>query len=229
MSLLRTWIGAAAAVLALTAAACSSSITGAARNTASVSSAAAASSVTSSSHPPFSAAATSPVARSASASADRLTPTNSTLRLGRTATVSWQSATATTNVATIAMTLTSVKKGAIADLKNFQLDAQTKQGVPFYITVKFVDVGAKPVKLGGIFGDITAYNGQGDAVNNITLLGDFPTCQGTPPDSLPVGKNYAQCEVYVAPAGQTVRSVVFHSFVDTKNALTETKITWTVT
>jgi hypothetical protein len=164
-----------------------------------------------------------------SGTAGSLTPTNSTLRLGHTATVSYQSATATRDIAKIAMTPTSVRKGAIADLKNFQLDAQTKQGVPFYVTVKFVDVGATPARLSGIFGDIAAYNAQGDAVNNITLLGAFPTCDGVSPDSLPVGKKYTQCEVYIAPAGQAVRTVVFHSFVDTKKGLTETKITWMVT
>jgi hypothetical protein len=117
-----------------------------------------------------------------------------------------------------------VKRGSIADLKDFKLDAQSKTGVPFYVTAEFTNVGNKTIKPSGIFGTIDARNAAGDEVTALNLIGDFPRCDGIPPDTLAPGKSFTECQVYVAPAGQRVATVVYDHFVQ----LEETEISWTV-
>ena len=154
----------------------------------------------------------------------KLTPTGTTLKVGRTATVEYETKSLAKTTTRLAITAKSVRKGSIADLKDFNLDAQTKVSEPFYITMTFKNVGTKPMEPGGIFGLINAHNTSGDELNRLSLLGDFAPCEGTPPKILKVGAAYTECDVYVAPAGQDVGKVVFGHFIDT----TETEITWKV-
>jgi hypothetical protein len=152
-----------------------------------------------------------------------LTPTGTKLRVGQTAVVEYETKSLSKVTTKLAITVKSVQKGSIDDLKGFNLDAQTKVSQPFYVTVSFKNVGGKPMEPGGIFGLINAHNTTGDELNQLTLLGDFPKCQGTPPKTLGPGKAFTQCDLYVAPAGQDVKEVVFAHYVE----LDETEITWT--
>jgi hypothetical protein len=157
-----------------------------------------------------------------------LTQTGSVLRTGQTATVPYQVDTNATGVSTLAITISSVTKGSITDLKDFQLDASSKQGTPYYVSATFKNVGDKAVKPSGIFGVIEVQDAAGDALNDLTLLGDFSKCQGTEPDSLAVGASFTLCDVYIAPAGTSATKVVFDNFVDTSATdSSETTITWT--
>jgi hypothetical protein len=154
----------------------------------------------------------------------KLTPTGATLKVGQTATVEYETKSLAKQTTRLAITAKAVRKGAIADLKDFNLDAQTKVSEPFYVTMTFKNVGSRPMEPGGIFGLINAHNTDGDELNRLSLLGDFKKCEGTPPKTLKVGASYTECDVYIAPAGQDVGKVVFGHFVDT----TETEITWKV-
>jgi hypothetical protein len=152
----------------------------------------------------------------------KLTPTGTTLRMGQTATVEYETKSLAKTTTHLAITAKSVRKGAIGDLKDFNLDAQTKVSEPFYVTMTFKNVGPRPMEPGGIFGLINAHNTDGDELNRLSLIGDFKPCEGTPPKTLKVGASYTECDVYVAPAGQDAGKVVFGHFIDT----TETEITW---
>ncbi|HEV7651722.1 MAG TPA: hypothetical protein VGP26_26510 [Actinophytocola sp.] len=154
----------------------------------------------------------------------KLTPTGTTLKVGQTATVEYETKNLAKATTRLAITAKSVRKGAIADLKGFNLDAQTKVSEPFYVTMTFKNVGPRPMEPGGIFGLVNAHNTDGDELNRLSLLGEFTPCEGTPPKTLKVGAAYTECDVYVAPAGQDVGKVVFGHFIDT----TETEITWKV-
>jgi hypothetical protein len=154
----------------------------------------------------------------------KLTPNGTKLNLGQTATVLFETKTLAKQTTKLAITAKSVRKGAIDDLKNFNLDAQTKVSVPFYVTMTFKNVGAKPMEPGGIFGLINAHNSGGDALSRLSLIGEFKPCEGTPPKTLKVGASFTECDVYVAPKGQDVGKVVFGHFVGTD----ETEITWKV-
>lgn len=152
----------------------------------------------------------------------KLTPTGTTLKVGQTATVEYETKSLAKDTTRLAITAKSVRKGAIADLKDFNLDAQTKVSEPFYVTMTFRNVGKRPMEPGGIFGLVNANNTDGDELNRLSLIGEFKPCEGTPPKILKVGASYTECDVYVAPAGQDVGKVVFGHFVGTE----ETEITW---
>jgi hypothetical protein len=208
----------AAAALGVLLTACSSSKSGSGSAVTTVP-------VTTSAAAPSTPAVTSVAPSSAAApsgGAAGLTPTDSTLSLGATAKVLYELKTLSNETTTLAIAVQSIKQGSISDLKDFKLDAQTKTGVPFYVTASFKNVGAKAVDPGGIFGTISAFNEAGDEVPSINLIGDFPKCEGLPPDSLAPGKSFTECDVYIAPAGQKVASVVYEHFVGDN----KTKITW---
>jgi hypothetical protein len=160
---------------------------------------------------------------SASAAADGLTPDGTKLKFGQTAKVGYSYGTAATT-GPYELTVT-VKKGSISDLSDFDLDAQTKLGVPFYVTEVVKNVGTAAGQVSGWGGALTVKNVAGDEIDSITLLGDFPTCQGNPPDTLAPGKQFTECDVYIAPRGQSVASVAYQNYDNT--TLDQTTVTWT--
>jgi hypothetical protein len=118
----------------------------------------------------------------------------------------------------------TVKKGSIGDLSDFDLDAQSKLGVPFYVTEVVKNVGKAAGQVSGWGGALTVENAAGDEIDSITLLGNFPTCQGDPPNTLAPGKQFTECDVYIAPSGQSVASVAYQNYDNT--TLDQTTVTW---
>jgi hypothetical protein len=174
----------------------------------------------------------SPVAESTSASEeappaseDGLTPTGTTLAVGETATVMYETKSLSKEGTKLAVTAVSVKAGSIDDLADFELDAQSKVSDPFYVTVSFSNVGPLPMAPGGIFGVITAHNTAGDELNRLSLLGEFAPCESADvPETLAVGASYTDCGVYIAPAGQDISKVVLAFYFGDAD---RTEITWT--
>ena len=151
-----------------------------------------------------------------------LTADGTKLKFGQTARVGYSYGSgATTGPYQLTVT---VRKGSISDLSSFDLDAQTKLGVPFYITEVVKNVGKADGNVSGWGGALTVENAAGDDLDSITLLGDFPTCQGTPPNTLAPGKQFTECDVYIAPRGQSVASVAYQNYDNT--TLDQTTVTW---
>jgi hypothetical protein len=107
---------------------------------------------------------------------------------------------------TIKLTI-SVVPGALSDLKNFDLDAQTKKGTPFYLSYSVTNLSQAKVDSSGFAGLLTVDTASGDEASILTLAGDFPKCQGDAPDSLAPGVSAQGCDVFVLPAGETVATV----------------------
>lgn len=174
----------------------------------------------------------SPVAASSSASEEAppagegdLTPTGTTLAVGATATVMYETKSLSEEGTKLAVTAVSVKAGSIGDLADFDLDAQSKVSDPFYVTMSFTNAGPLPMEPGGIFGLITAHNTAGDEMNRLSLIGEFAPCQGDDvPDSLAVGASYTDCGVYLAPTGQDISKVMLSFYFGDAD---RTEITWT--
>lgn len=211
MSHRKTIIAVCAAVLALTG--CATETAGAAAPSTSLPEkpVATSSSTSSSSAPP--------------ASDGGLTPSGTTLAVGETATVMYETKSLSKEGTKLAVTAVSVKAGSIDDLADFDLDAQSKVSDPFYVTVSFQNVGPLPMEPGGIFGVINAQNTAGDELNRLSLIGEFKPCQGDVPDNLAVGASYTDCEVYLAPTGQDASKVVLGFYFGDAD---RTEITWTV-
>ena len=151
-----------------------------------------------------------------------LTADGTKLKFGQTARVGYSYGSgATTGPYQLTVT---VRKGSISDLSSFDLDAQTKLGVPFYITEVVKNVGKADGNVSGWGGALTVENAAGDDLDSITLLGDFPTCQGTPPNTLAPGKQFTESDVYIAPRGQSVASVAYQNYDNT--TLDQTTVTW---
>ena len=151
------------------------------------------------------------------------TPTGTRLPVGQAATVAYPVDRAQTGITTLEVTVTSVQQGTIDDLADFELDAQTKLGDPSYVTVSLRNTGTAAMDPGGIFGLINAVNAAGDELAGLSLFGDFPVCEGLPPESLAPGASFSECDVYIAPKGQPTSAVIFAFYL----ALDRTEITWT--
>lgn len=150
------------------------------------------------------------------------TPTGTTLRIGQAATVTYETKTASKETTQLQVTVKSVTKGKISDLQNFDLDAQAKESDPFYVTITFRNAGPKPMEPGGIWGLINVRNAGGDQMGRLSLYGDFPKCEGLPPEKLAVGASFTDCDIYTAPRGQRADKVVFGFYLDNER----TEISW---
>jgi hypothetical protein len=209
MSHSKTVIAACAAVLAL--AGCGSETAGAASPSTSVTV----------SPPPTSSSSS----EAAPPAGEGLTPTGTTLALGETATVMYETKSLSEEGTKLAVAAVSVKAGSVEDLADFELDAQSKVSDPFYVTVSFSNAGPLPMEPSGIFGLITAHNTAGDELNRLSLIGEFAPCESADvPDSLAVGASYTDCGVYLAPAGQDVSKVMFSFYFGDGD---RTEVTWT--
>ncbi|MEV4316117.1 hypothetical protein [Actinocrispum sp. NPDC049592] len=151
-----------------------------------------------------------------------VTKSGTKLSVGQPATVNYETESGSKETTKLTVTNVSVKKGAISDMKNFNLDAQTKTSEPYYVTMSFKNAGPKPMKPGGIFGLIEVHNAAGDELGKLNLIGTFKLCEGDVPETLAVGESYNDCNVYLAPPGQSAVDVEFSFYVDLK----KTEITW---
>lgn len=173
--------------------------------------------------PAATAAAAAPPAPAA-AEPGKPTPTGTKLGVGSPATVLYATDSTDTATTSLEVVVKSIEPGAIEDLSNFDLDAQAKQGAPFYATVSFRNTGTVAMDPGGIFGLINGYNAEDDKVSRLSLIGSFKKCDGIPPDTLAPGESFTNCEVYIAPKGQQVRKIEFGFYVGSKR----TEITWSL-
>jgi hypothetical protein len=159
------------------------------------------------------------------ASEGGLTPTGTTLAVGETATVMYETKSLSKEGTKLAVTAVSVQAGSIDDLADFELDAQAKVSSPFYVTVNFRNDGPLPMEPGGIFGVISAHNTAGDELNRLSLIGEFAPCEGDDvPESLAVGASYTDCGVYLAPTGQDISKVTLAFYFGDAD---RTEISWT--
>ncbi|MFL6142313.1 MAG: hypothetical protein ACJ72N_10675 [Labedaea sp.] len=169
---------------------------------------------------PATAAATPPPA----GNDGELTPTGTTLAVGQAATVQYETKDLSKETTKLSVTAVSAKKGAISDLSNFQLDAQTKTSEPYYVTMTFRNAGPNIMEPGGIFGLIKAHNTDGEEMGRISLIGSFKKCDGDTPKTLAVGASYTDCGVYLAPPGQNIGDVELGFYLESNR----TEITWKV-
>ncbi len=107
----------------------------------------------------------------------------------------------------IGVTITKVEQGKKSDLKNFKLDAQAKQGTPFYVHAKFANQSDQTFNGQGMAGAISVKTSDGGPATKLSLIGDFARCEGSPPKTFKPGKSASTCDVYLLPAGQTIAAV----------------------
>jgi hypothetical protein len=129
---------------------------------------------------------------------------------------------------TLAVTAVSVEKGAIADLKDFKLDTEEKASDPYYVTMKYRNIGKTAVSPYQFATGISAKTSGGNSLRFfLDRPSDFAKCdEGDLPETLAPGAEYTGCGVYGAPAGQDVANVVYRAQADSSKK--EIKVTWGV-
>lgn len=110
--------------------------------------------------------------------------------------------------ATVTVTVTP---GTLADLSNFELDAQQKTSTPFYVSFTSTNTGSAPATPSVIPGNLFPLNEKGARASRINLVGAFPKCPSKLPETFAPGATIKGCDVYMVPTGQKVAKVTWGS------------------
>jgi hypothetical protein len=144
---------------------------------------------------PSSAPATAPAQASALAAptgSGGLTPPGTQLGFGQQATVGWIPPTTALKpgahkALTFQVTVESIEKGTIDDLKNVDLDSRQKKETPYYVKVKLTALGETAWKgTDDPAISFRAIDDRGQEQGSITFFGTFERCGPTPANGVSV-------------------------------------------
>ncbi len=122
-------------------------------------------------------------------------------KVGQPATVSYTDDT-TKVKSTVELTPTSIEKKSIADLSAIDLEPSQKSSTPYFIKVRYKNVGAGPIKKDGYsVYSLNAIDDRDETVTSLSVIGGFPACSGEHPDRLAKGKAFDSCVVFLIPEG----------------------------
>jgi hypothetical protein len=108
------------------------------------------------------------------------------------------------------VTVLRVRKGKIADFKGFNLDAKQKAAVPYYVDVKYENLGN--LKLQRFLMDPSIEDSDGQEykpINLIIINGTFKPCPNPSKSRLLPGKSFTLCAPVLLPKGKTYERVRF--------------------
>jgi len=110
----------------------------------------------------------------------------------------------------IDVTVVSIRNGAISDLSRFDLNAQQKASVPYYLTSKVTNNGA-PFPTQFSEPDIVALDAHGNTQSSTGLLfGNLKQCpQVAAPKVWRTGQSTTSCDVYLMPQGSAIVSAQY--------------------
>lgn len=117
---------------------------------------------------------------------------------------------------TVGVTVKRVRRGKIADFKDFNLDKDQKNSVPYYIEVKYENLG--DLKLTRTLLDPSIEDSEGQEykpLNLIILSGTFKTCPSPSRSKLGPGDSFTLCAPVLLPNGKTFERVRFQGDVTT--------------
>ena len=110
----------------------------------------------------------------------------------------------------LGVTALRVRKGKIADFKGFNLDAKQKATVPYYVEVKYENLGK--LKLERFLMDPSIEDSEGQEykpINLIVVSGTFKPCPNPSRSRLQPGKSFTLCAPILLPKGKTYERVRF--------------------
>jgi hypothetical protein len=110
----------------------------------------------------------------------------------------------------LGVTVLRVRKGRIADFKDFRLDAAQKKTVPYYVDVTYENLGE--LKLQRFLMDPSIEDTDGQEykpLNLIILSGTFKKCPEPSKARLRPGQRFTLCAPILLPRGKTYERVVF--------------------
>ena len=110
----------------------------------------------------------------------------------------------------LGVTVLRVRKGKISDFKDFNLDAKQKSAVPYYVEVKYENLGT--LKLERFLMDPSIEDSDGQEykpLNLIVVSGTFKKCPNPSRSRLLPGKSFELCAPVLLPKGKTYERVRF--------------------
>ena len=114
----------------------------------------------------------------------------------------------------LGVTVLRVRKGKISDFKDFNLDARQKRTVPYYVDVKYENLGK--LKLQRFLMDPSIEDTDGTEykpINLIVLSGSFKVCPEPAKARLRGGQSFTLCAPVLLPKGKTFERVRFQGDV----------------
>jgi outer membrane murein-binding lipoprotein Lpp len=109
----------------------------------------------------------------------------------------------------LAVTVTAVREGTLADFDALDLNEETAAQIqgytPFYIDVTVVkaDLSQEPIEFSSISSNIDAINAGGAALPSFTVFGDFALCDDESFDpEVDTGVAQSTCAIFMVPSGQ---------------------------
>ncbi|MDX6691944.1 MAG: hypothetical protein QOG15_3401 [Solirubrobacteraceae bacterium] len=115
---------------------------------------------------------------------------------------------------TVGVTVLKVRKGKISDFKDFNLGKPEKNSVPYYIDVKYENLGK--LKLDRNLLDPAIEDSAGQEykpINLIVLSGTFTKCPNPSRSKLRPGQSFTLCAPVLLPVGKTYERVRFQGDV----------------
>ena len=114
----------------------------------------------------------------------------------------------------VAVTVLKIRKGKISDFKDFNLDAKQKATTPYYVDVKYENLG--DLKLQRFLLDPSVEDADGQEykpLNLIVLSGTFKVCPKPSDKRLRNGQSFTLCAPFLMPKGTAIERVRFHGDV----------------
>jgi hypothetical protein len=114
----------------------------------------------------------------------------------------------------LGVTVLRVRKGKIEDFKSFNLDAAQKRAVPYYVEVKYENLGTLQLERYLMDPSIEDSDGQEyKPVNLVIVNGTFKQCPNPRKQRLRPGESFKLCAPVLLPQGKTYERVRFHGDV----------------
>jgi hypothetical protein len=115
---------------------------------------------------------------------------------------------------TLGVTVLKIRKGKISDFKDFNLDAKQKRTTPYFVDVKYENLGK--LKLQRFLMDPAIEDPDGQEykpLNLIILNGTFKKCPQPSRSRLRGGQSFTLCAPFLLPKGTALERVRFHGDV----------------
>jgi len=114
----------------------------------------------------------------------------------------------------LGVTVAKVRKGKLSDFKDFNLDAEQKKAVPYYVDTKFENLGSEPLKRNLIEPTAEDADGQEYAATTLIVLnGTFKPCPDVSEKKLRPGDAFTGCVTIFVPKGKRFERVRFEGDV----------------
>jgi len=109
----------------------------------------------------------------------------------------------------VALTVTEIEAGTIADLEGFEVPAELADATPYYVRFDYENLGDEDLSNYELSGFVAMGDGVESMMPSITMGGatPFTECQNTPPAEMAKGDSASGCVMFLLPEGSELTGV----------------------